>query len=114
MEIQLTEGSISLVGDQYAGESAASFFVRAGAPAVGSGFAVGWNHGLTPPPPADNFPLIGRGAEHFINCVAGKEKPILTAEHARHVLEIVLLAYESIADGRTWDLTTTFSVTSDL
>jgi hypothetical protein len=40
--------------------------------------------------------------------VAGDERPVLTAEHARHVLEIMLLAYESIADGRVKDLTTTF------
>ena len=32
----------------------------------------------------------------------------MTAEHARHVLEIVLLAYESMADGRTRTLRTTF------
>jgi predicted dehydrogenase len=116
LEIHLTGGSISLAGDQYAADSAASFFVRGDAPAVAGTHAAalapalarGWNHGLTPPPPTDRFPVIGRGAEHFLACLAGDEQPILTAEHARHVLEIVLLAYESIADGRVKELTTTF------
>jgi len=104
LEIHLTGGSISLAGDQFTGEAPASFFARA----AGGTLAEGWNQGLTPPPPPDAFPLIGRGVEHFLACVAGEEQPILTAEHARHVLEIVLLAYESMTDGRARDLRTTF------
>jgi predicted dehydrogenase len=104
LEIHLTGGSISLAGDQFAGEAPASFFART----AGGTLAEGWNQGLTPPPPPDAFPLIGRGVEHFLACVAGEERPILTAEHARHVLEIVLLAYESMTDGRARDLRTTF------
>lgn len=118
LEIHLTGASISFIGDEWSGDDPASIFVLArAAGAVGAGgpaaaltgpLAEGWNHGLTPPPPPDDFPLIGRGVGHFIAVLAGEEKPILTAEHARHVLEIVLLAYESIADGRTHELTTTF------
>src|ERR1035437_2806279 len=113
LEIHLTSGSISFSGDQYAADSGASFFVRSDAPVADpAGFAGAlspdWNHGLTPPPPLDRFPLIGRGPEHFLACLAGDEKPILTAEHARHVLDIVLLAYESIAAGRARELTTSF------
>jgi len=113
LEIHLTGGSISLTGDQYAGDSAASFFVRGDAPELAgthaAALARGWNHGLTAPPPPDRFPVIGRGAEHFLACLAGDEKPILTAEHARHVLEIVLLAYDSMADGRVKELSSTFT-----
>lgn len=116
LEIHLTSGSISFSGDQYAADSSASFFVPSGPAAdpaadpagFAGALAPGWNHGLTPPPPADRFPVIGRGPEHFLACLAGEEKPILTAEHARHVLEIVLLAYESIAAGCARELTTTF------
>src|ERR1035437_5804637 len=121
LEIHLTGGSISLIGDQWSEADPPSFFLRAGAAAQGAGsgqtsigsagvgrLVEGWNHGLTPPPPADDFPLIGRGVGHFLACLAGEEQPILTAEHARHVLEIVLLGYESIADGRARELQTTF------
>ncbi|MFI5258639.1 MAG: Gfo/Idh/MocA family protein [Candidatus Limnocylindrales bacterium] len=126
LEIHLTEGSISLAGDQFAGDGAVGVFLRDGGHgredaefgsgpleesilhAGGDPRGPGWHHGLTPPPPPDKFPIIGRGVEHFLACASGTERPVLTPEHARHVLEIVLLAYESIADGRARDLETTF------
>jgi predicted dehydrogenase len=43
-----------------------------------------------------------------VACLSGDETPVLTAEHARHVLEVILAAYESIADGRAHDLETRF------
>lgn len=45
---------------------------------------------------------------HFVGCLRGEECPVLTAEHARHVLEVILGAYASVADGRAHDLATTF------
>jgi predicted dehydrogenase len=112
LEVHLTGGTVSLVGDPFWAEGPASIFIRpgaaAGATAGRAPLVEGWNHGLTPPPPPDRFPLIGRGVEHFLACIAGDEQPILTAEHARHVLEIVLLAYGSIADGCARELRTTF------
>lgn len=33
--------------------------------------------------------------------------PVLSAEHARHVLDVMLRAYDSIDDGRSHELTTT-------
>ena len=111
LEVHLTGGSISLAGDQFEAVPV-SFFVRAGGSGDGSPAGVplaeGWHHGIMTPPPPDAFPTVGIGVQHFLACVAGEEKPVLTAEHARHVLEIVLLAYESIADGRARDLQTTF------
>jgi predicted dehydrogenase len=120
LELHLTGGSISLVGDQF-DPIPASIFVCPGAPAPGAAPAVsggatveglpstpGWHHGVPTPPPPDRFPTIGLGVGHFLACVAGEERPVLTAEHARHVLEIILLAYESMADGRVRDLATTF------
>jgi predicted dehydrogenase len=111
LEVHLTGGSISLSGDQWSADSPADIFVRSDAPAGSMGLPTlveGWNHGILPPPPPDDFPVVGHGVGHFLACVAGEELPILTAEHARHVLEIVLLAYESIADGRSRELQTTF------
>ncbi len=38
--------------------------------------------------------------QHFINCVAGLEKPLETGEDGRAVLEIIYAAYESAGTGR--------------
>ena len=58
--------------------------------------------------PRDDRSVVEMGARHFIACLLGLETPVLTAEHARHVLEIILGAYESIADGRSHLIETTF------
>jgi predicted dehydrogenase len=58
--------------------------------------------------PRDEVGVVEAGARHFIACLLGEETPVLTAEHARHVLEVILAAYASIADGRTQDVRTTF------
>jgi predicted dehydrogenase len=58
--------------------------------------------------PQDEHGVVEAGARHFIACLLGEEAPILTAEHARHVLEIILKAYSSIADGRSHSLETSF------
>jgi predicted dehydrogenase len=123
LEVHLTKGTISLTGDQWGTGSPASIFARpaavgavASVEAAGSGGAdpfaeplvEGWNHGLMPPAGPDRFPIVQRGVEHFLACLAGDERSILTAEHARHVLEIILLAYDSIADGCARELRTTF------
>jgi len=68
----------------------------------------GWIHGLEPPPPAEELGTVEAGVTHFIACLRGEASPVLTAEHARHVLEVILKAYDSIADGRTHDTETTF------
>lgn len=64
--------------------------------------------------PADEMPreqhgTVEAGARHFIACLLGAETPVLTAEHARHVLDVILTSYDAIADGRTRDIQTTFS-----
>ncbi|HEY8437143.1 MAG TPA: Gfo/Idh/MocA family oxidoreductase [Candidatus Limnocylindrales bacterium] len=59
--------------------------------------------------PADDG-VVEAGARHFIRCLLGDEQPILTAEHARHVLEVILAAYEAMADGRTHEIETTFAM----
>jgi predicted dehydrogenase len=51
---------------------------------------------------------FANGVAHFVNVIEGKEKLIMTPEHARHVLEIMLTSYESARSGRALELTTTF------
>ncbi|MDQ3767058.1 MAG: Gfo/Idh/MocA family oxidoreductase, partial [Actinomycetota bacterium] len=60
----------------------------------------------TTPSPVDN--LIGMGPAHFVACLRGEEQPVLTAEHACHVLEIAIRAKESAGAGRALPLETTF------
>lgn len=48
--------------------------------------------------------LIQAGPEHFVAVLEGQEAPILTAEHAAHVLEIILAARASVREGRAMAL----------
>ena len=47
-----------------------------------------WNYG---------FP---QEMEHFVRCVQGREKPLVTGEDGRAVLEVIFAAYESAGTGR--------------
>ncbi|HEY4224769.1 MAG TPA: Gfo/Idh/MocA family oxidoreductase [Pseudolysinimonas sp.] len=53
-------------------------------------------------------PALGRASlvQHLVECLDLGETPVLSAEHARHTLEIMLAAQESARTGRTVDLTT--------
>ena len=42
---------------------------------------------------------IQAGPEHFVAVLEGTEPPILTAEHATHVLAIILAAARSMEEG---------------
>ena len=46
--------------------------------------------------------------DHLVDCVWEQRKPVLSAEHARHALEIMIKAIESARTGRAIDLTTSF------
>jgi predicted dehydrogenase len=46
--------------------------------------------------------------KHLVDCLNSGEHPVLSAEHARHALEIMLKAIESARCGRVLELTTTF------
>jgi predicted dehydrogenase len=46
--------------------------------------------------------------DHAVNCIRAKQHPLLSGEHARHALEIMLKAIESARTGQTLDLTTSF------
>ena len=104
LELHFTDATISFPGDQYDKDAPASLYVDDESP-LG---LEGWVHGLGPPPPAEARPVVETGVAHFIACLRGDEAPVLTAEHARHVLDIILKAYESIRDGRSHDTETDF------
>ncbi len=104
-ELHGSGGSISISQeDWYSGNGATDVFLRDETP-IG---AAGWMNGV----PLPDFPgpenLIGAGPRHFAESLLGQTQPILTADHACHVLEIMLTAYRSIREGRAIDLETTF------
>jgi predicted dehydrogenase len=70
----------------------------------------GWVQNVSPPnrPEGQWLHLIGAGPAHFVACLRGEELPILTAEHALHVLEIILKATQSASEGCAIGLETGF------
>jgi len=58
----------------------------------------------------DRHRELGRAVmvRHLVECVREGTKPVLSAEHARHALEIMLKAIESARTGRALELTTSF------
>lgn len=46
--------------------------------------------------------------DHLVDCLDSGQHPVLSGEHARHVLEIMLKADESARTGRALELQTTF------
>jgi len=46
--------------------------------------------------------------KHLAECLAENKHPVLSAEHARHALEIMLMSIESARTGRAIELRTTF------
>ena len=51
---------------------------------------------------------LANGVAHFVRVIEEREALVMTSEHARHVLEIMLRSYESARSGRAIELTTTF------
>jgi predicted dehydrogenase len=45
---------------------------------------------------------------HLAECILEDKDPVPTAEHARHVVELIELAYKAARTGQTQELTTTF------
>jgi predicted dehydrogenase len=74
--------------------------------------AAGWT---TPPADggADNpgrFEALQRGVllEHLADCLRDGTPPVLSAQHARHVLEIMIAGDRSAREGAAVELETTF------
>lgn len=104
LELHFEQGTISFPpGSQYDPNGGASIYLDDDGP-LG---LEGWVDDVGPPPPRDEIDLVESGAAHVVRVLRGEEHPVLSAEHARHVLDIMLRAYESIEDGRSHELTTT-------
>lgn len=60
--------------------------------------------------PQDQRDRYGRGilVKHLVDCLIDDTHPVLSAEHARHALEIMLKAIESARSGRAIELRTRF------
>lgn len=107
MEVHGSLASLSInAGEWYAANSAIDlFFVESGVHG-----AAGWHRNSPNPtplgPPEEH--LIWSGPRHFVDCLADGAAPLLTAEHAIHVLEIILGARKSAISGCATELNTTF------
>jgi predicted dehydrogenase len=102
LEVHFSGGSINLTGNPFDVPPAPHVHF------LDTGSAGSDLESRVPPLETDPRSIIETGAAHFIACVRGDEKPILTAEHARHVLDVILRAYESIGDGHSREIETTF------
>jgi predicted dehydrogenase len=104
LELHFTGATISFPGDPYDKDAPASLYLDDES-TLG---LEGWVHGIRPPPPPEARPVVETGVAHFVACLRGEEKPLLTAEHARHVLDVILKAYDSIRDGAAHNTETGF------
>ncbi len=106
MEIHGSEASVSISAAQwYQQNGPVDVYRHDEAPAGVSG----WMNDVPPPVRSSVLDILAAGTEHFIACLEGNEQPILTPEHATHVLEIMLTAARAIREGRAIDLGTRFS-----
>jgi len=51
---------------------------------------------------------IGAGVVHLVDCILEDKKPLISGEHARHIVEIITKAYQAAETGTTQELVTTF------
>jgi predicted dehydrogenase len=105
MEVHGEKGSLSVAAETwYNGDGPIDLFLR---DETLDGLE-GWMEEVKAPESRELTSLIGAGPAHFVDVIEGRAAPILTAEHATHVLEIMLKAEQSIESGCAIDLTTTF------
>jgi len=102
LEIHFPMATISFGGQSWEVDAPVSIYVDDDTPDAREGWLD------TVEAPVDRDGVVETGVAHFLDCLDRVAEPILTAEHARHTLEITLAAYASIADGRAHALETTF------
>ena len=102
LELHFPMATLSFGGPGYDQHDPVSLYVDDDSPHAREG----WHHGIEVP--TDDYTVVEAGARHFIACLRGDVEPLLTAEQARHVLEVTLAAYASIADGNSHAVETTF------
>ncbi|CAN5770830.1 hypothetical protein BH23CHL5_BH23CHL5_14300 [soil metagenome] len=107
MEIHGSKGSFSIgAGSWYEASGAVDILLLDDSPLGVNG----WMKTVSNPAPTgpQGEHLIGAGARHFIECIAGTVEPVLTAEHAIHVLDIILSARAAARSGNAVPLSTKF------
>lgn len=102
LELHLERGVVSFGGKSWMDDAPVSVYTDDPSDAG----LEGWANNVDVP--RDPFNTVQMGARHFIACLLGEETPVLSAEHARHVLDVILMAYASIDDGRAHDTETVF------
>ena len=102
LELHMTGATISFGGQSHDPMAPVSIYIDDDTPAAREG----WHEDLELP--VDEHGVVETGVRHFIDCLRGAATPALTAEHARHVLDIIEQAYASIDDGASHRTSTTF------
>lgn len=102
LELHLTRGTVSFGGKSWDLDARVSIYTDDESDAA----TEGWARDVAAP--RDDVGVVETGVRHFVACLLGEERPVLTAEHARHVLDVILKAYASIDDGRAHQTETTF------
>ena len=102
LELHFPMATISFGGQSWEEDAPVSIYVDDDGPDAREG----WLDDVDAP--VDPVGVVETGVTHFVACLRGEAEPILTAVHARHVLDITLKAYASIADGRSHPTETTF------
>lgn len=105
LELHFTRATLSFAPDtQYDPEAPADLYLDDGTLDAREGWVGTESH----PSPSEVQPLVPSGAIHFVSCLRGEAEPVLTAEHARHVLEVIDGVDASVADGQSHAMTTSF------
>jgi predicted dehydrogenase len=102
LEVHFPMATMSFGGHSWDLDAPVSLYLDDDSPAAREG----WQHDLDVP--VDDEGVVETGLRHFVACLLGEARPVLTAEHARHTLDITLQAYESIRDGDAHLTRTTF------
>lgn len=95
LEVFGTEGTIQMLGDDWDPDGYELYQNRAGCWQVFKETAPDW-------PWTD-------GLNHLVEYVRAGTRPLVTPEHALHVLEIMVLARQAARDGRALELQTSFT-----
>lgn len=95
LEVYGSAGTLQMLGDDWDPEGYELFQNSAGCWQVFKETAPDW-------PWTD-------GLNHFVDCIRSGTRPLVTPQHARHVLEIMLKAQQAGRDGRSLPLETTFA-----
>jgi predicted dehydrogenase len=95
LELHFPMATVSFRGESWDPGAPVSLYVDDDGPEAREG----WQNDIEIP--VDHIGVVETGVQHFVACLRGDAEPVLTAEHARHTLDVTLQAYASIADGRS-------------